>query len=164
MITYVCMAIAYRKTKHQPDKVANPARGQLNRNIKISLSPSAPENLVSRDGFGRPPSRFSPLTLHTQAESDWSIWCLLTGFLPLPTKKFTHTTNRHRISPEFIRSRNYVPWRSPPRVRWHRASSPQGSSSNRCCLGRSPWTNFYAFLSSHTHCPPSINMPTSYQQ
>ena len=25
-------------------------------------------------------------------------------------------------------------WRSLPRVRWHRASSPQGSSSNRCCL------------------------------
>ena len=25
-------------------------------------------------------------------------------------------------------------WRSLPRVRWHRASSPQGSSSNGCCL------------------------------
>ena len=24
-------------------------------------------------------------------------------------------------------------WRSLPRVRWHRASSPQGSSSNGCC-------------------------------
>ena len=25
-------------------------------------------------------------------------------------------------------------WRSLPRVRWHSASSPQGSSSNACCL------------------------------
>ena len=25
-------------------------------------------------------------------------------------------------------------WRSLPRVRWHRVSSPQGSSSNGCCL------------------------------
>ena len=25
-------------------------------------------------------------------------------------------------------------WRSLPRVRWHKASSPQGSSSNGCCL------------------------------
>ena len=32
-------------------------------------------------------------------------------------------------------------WRSLPRVRRHRASSPQGSWSNGCCLCRSPWTN-----------------------
>ena len=37
---------------NRPDLVANPARGQLNR--KFSLSPFAPENLVSRDGSGRP--------------------------------------------------------------------------------------------------------------
>ena len=37
----------------QPGKVSNPARGQLNRkNNHISLFPFAPENLVSRDGFG----------------------------------------------------------------------------------------------------------------
>ncbi|CAM9815346.1 unnamed protein product, partial [Ascophyllum nodosum] len=38
------------------------------------------------------------------------------------------------------------------RVRRHRASSPQGSSSNGCCLCSSPWTGFYAPLFSHTHC------------
>ena len=38
----------------QPGKVANPARGQLNRENNIPLSPSVPENLVSRDGFSRP--------------------------------------------------------------------------------------------------------------
>ena len=52
----------------QPGKVANPARGQLNRENEycISLSAFAPENLVSRDGFGSPVPR-QPVHLHTQA-------------------------------------------------------------------------------------------------
>ena len=39
----------------QSGKVANPARGQLNRENEhfVSLYPFAPENLVSRDGFDR---------------------------------------------------------------------------------------------------------------
>ena len=39
--------------------VANPARGQLNsrENIRFFLFPFAPENLVSRDRFGRPVPR-----------------------------------------------------------------------------------------------------------
>ena len=37
----------------QPGKVANPARGQLNRETSIPLSPCVPENLVSRDRFSR---------------------------------------------------------------------------------------------------------------
>ena len=41
----------------QPGKVANPARGQLNRENSIPLSPCVPENLVSRDGFSRPVPR-----------------------------------------------------------------------------------------------------------
>ena len=36
--------------------------------MSISLSPFAPENLVSRDGFGSPFPR-QPAHLHTQAES-----------------------------------------------------------------------------------------------
>ena len=48
----------YSKSKDQPRKVANPARGQLNRGkMNISPSPLVPENLVSRDGFGRVPAR-----------------------------------------------------------------------------------------------------------
>ena len=39
---------------NQPGKVANPARGQLNKEKNIPLSPCVPENLVSRDGFSRP--------------------------------------------------------------------------------------------------------------
>ena len=60
----------YSKNIDQPGKqIANPARGQLNRGkIHISLSAFAPENLVSREGFGSPvPSQ--PAHLHTQAES-----------------------------------------------------------------------------------------------
>ena len=52
----------------QPGEVANPARGQLNRENNIPLSPCVPENLVSRDGFSRPVPR-QPAHLHTQAES-----------------------------------------------------------------------------------------------
>ena len=52
----------------QPGKVANPARGQLNREHSIPLSPCVPENLASRDGFSRPVPR-QPAHLHPQAES-----------------------------------------------------------------------------------------------
>ena len=52
----------------QPGKVVNPARGQLNREHNIPLSPCVPENFVSRDGFSRPVPR-QPAHLHTQAES-----------------------------------------------------------------------------------------------
>ena len=98
----------------QPGKVANPARGQLNREITIPLSAFAPENLVSLDGFGSPVSRQSA-HLHTQAEC---------GGVHL----FISTPTRHRVSPEFTGSRIAYRWGSLPRVRWHRASKPQGSS------------------------------------
>ena len=65
---YVCMVITHSKSKDQPSKVANPARGQLNREMNISLSPFAPENLVSRDGFGSSVPR-QPAHPYTQAES-----------------------------------------------------------------------------------------------
>ena len=52
----------------QPGKVANPARGQLNRENNTPLPPCMPENLVSRDGFSRPVPR-QPAHLRTQAES-----------------------------------------------------------------------------------------------
>ena len=58
----------YSKSMDQLGKVTNPARGQLNRKINISLSAFTPENLVSRDGFGSPVPR-QPAHLHTQGES-----------------------------------------------------------------------------------------------
>ena len=53
-----------KKSMDQPGKVANSARGQLNRKHAFSLSPFAPENLISRDRFV--PSHVSPLILHRQ--------------------------------------------------------------------------------------------------
>ena len=52
----------------QPGKVANPARGQLDRESEYFPVRFAPENLVSRDGFGSPVPR-QPAHLHTQTES-----------------------------------------------------------------------------------------------
>ena len=57
----------YSKRKDQLGKVANPARGQLKRAMEGSLSPFAPENLVSRGGSGSPVPR-QPAHLRTQAE------------------------------------------------------------------------------------------------
>ena len=52
----------------QPGKIANPARGQVNREKYFSLFAIAPENLASRDGFGSPVPH-QPAHFHTQAES-----------------------------------------------------------------------------------------------
>ena len=49
----------YSKSKDEPGKVVNPARGQLNRENQYFL-----ENLVSRDGFGSPIPRH-PAHFHT---------------------------------------------------------------------------------------------------
>ena len=50
----------YSKSMDQPGKVANnPERGQMNRENEYSpVSVRAPENLISRDGFGSPVSLF----------------------------------------------------------------------------------------------------------
>ena len=66
--------------------------------MNISLSPFAPENLVSRDGFGSPVPR-QPAYLHTQAESGaYGIPPDFRGGVYL----FILTVIRHRVSPEFI--------------------------------------------------------------
>ena len=58
----------FSKSVDQPGKVADPSPGQLNRETLVFLSAFAPENWVSRDGFGSPVPR-QPAHLHTQAES-----------------------------------------------------------------------------------------------
>ena len=67
-----CMAThmyghTYSKSMDQPGKIANPARGQMNRETEYFLSAFAAENLVSRDGFGSPVPR-QPAHLHPQVE------------------------------------------------------------------------------------------------
>ena len=108
MFMYVCMyGHTYNKSMDQPDKVASPARGQLNRkNEYISLSAFGPENLVSRDGFGSPVPR-QPAHLHTRAES--GAYLRDSSRVPGGFHLFTLTAIRHRFSPEFIGSRNWVP-------------------------------------------------------
>ena len=53
----------------QPGKVANPARGQLNRENKYSPVPVRALRIWSRETGSAVPSRVSLFILHTQAES-----------------------------------------------------------------------------------------------
>ena len=65
---FVRMVITYSMSNDQPGKVANRARGQLNKKKKnIFLAPFPPKNLDSRDGFGSSAPR-QPVHLYTQAE------------------------------------------------------------------------------------------------
>ena len=89
----------------------------------------APENLILRDGFGSAVPR-QLAHLHTQAEYGA---LLITGFLPSSEATSVYlfkTTIRHRVSPEFIGSRNCVPMaftaESPP-AQGHKT---QGSSES----------------------------------
>ena len=100
-----------QKSRHAPQKEGGlkilcdlPARGQLNRENNIPLSPCVPENLVSRDGFSRPVPR-QPAHLHTQAESG----AYLRDSSRVPRRRPYETAIRHRVSPEFIGSRSCVP-------------------------------------------------------
>ena len=73
--------------------------------MNIPLFPCVPENLVSRDGFSRPvprqPAHLSILRLNL---------VLTYGFLPSSAvASIYETAIRHRVSPEFIGSRNCVP-------------------------------------------------------
>ena len=96
--------------------------------VNIPLSPYAPDKLVSRDGFSRPVPR-------QPAHSPYSgwIWCLVTGFPPISA-----AASIYLFKPPYVigsvpsESGHAIAyrWRSLPRVRWHRASSPQGNSSN----------------------------------
>ena len=108
----------------QPGKVANPARGQLNR--EIPLSPCVPENLVSRDGSSRPVPR-QPAHLHTQAESGA---CLRDSSRVPRRRSFIYLKPPKAIGsvPSLSGHAIAYRWRSLPRVRRHKASKPQGSS------------------------------------
>ena len=118
--------LRYRST----GKNANPARGQLTGKMNISLSPFAPENFVSQDGFGSPvPRRPAHSSLRLNHQS--SIWCLLTGFLPISA-----AASNYKFKPPYVIGpvpslsghANAYQWCSLPRVHRHRASEPQGSS------------------------------------
>ena len=93
--------------------------------IDISLSPFAPENLVSRDGFGSPVPR-QPAHFHTQAESG----AYLRDSSRVPRRRpfiYLNRHIRHRV-PSLSGYAIAYRWRSLSRVRRHRANKPQGSS------------------------------------
>ena len=120
----------------QPGKVANPARGQLNRENNIPLSPCVPENLISRDGFSRPVPR-QPAHLHTQAESG----AYLRGSSRVPRRR--PLRNRHTPSGQ---SQVYRVTQLRTDGVHCRESAGTGTVvskvvPNECCLGKSPWTN-----------------------
>ena len=92
----------YSKSMDQPGKVANPARGQLNReNEYFTVRVRAREIGLARRVWQSRPASACP-----SPYSGW-IWCLLTGFLPSSTAASIYlfkTAIRHRVvSPEFIK-------------------------------------------------------------
>ena len=130
----------------QPGKVANPARGQLNRENNIPLSPCVPENLVSRDEFSRPVPR-QPAHLHTKAEPG----AYLRDSSRVPRRRpFMKPPYTIGSVPSLSGHAIAYRWRSLPRVRRQRASKPQGSSERML-----PWQTTmdqFTFASlSHTH-------------
>ena len=110
----------------------------------------APENLVSIDRFGRPVPRQSTHSPHSGC-----IWCI-THENPPTFQGGVHacipSTAIESVPSSSVHANAYR-LRSLPRVHWHRASSPQGSSSNGCCLFRPHHGPFFcAPLFSHAHC------------
>ena len=113
--------------------------------MNISLSTFAPENLVSRDGFGSPVPRQSA-HLHEYG-----------AFLRDPSRVPRQRPSIYLKPPYAIRS---VPslsghaiayrWRSLPRVRRHKASKRQGSSE-RVLPRRVTMDQLLCALLSHTH-------------
>ena len=110
---------------NQPGKVANPARGQLNRGKCIFPCPCTRLRIWSRETGLAVPSRVSLLILHTQAESGaYSL-----DFSRLPRRgvfkpPYAIIGSVPSLSGHAVAYR----WRSLPSVHRHRASKPQGSS------------------------------------
>ena len=100
--------------------------------INISLSPFAPENLVSRDGFRSPVPR-QPAHLHTQAE----FGAYLRNSSRVPRRRPFIYLNRyntpsgHAIATDGVHCREAA------------GTGPVDIKvvPNGCCLGRSPWNN-----------------------
>ena len=131
---------------NQSGKVANPARGELNRENNFPLSPCVPENLVSRDGFSRPVPR-QPAHLHTQTESG----AYLRDSSRVPRRRpFTKPPYAIGSVPSLSGHAIAYRWRSLPRVRRRRASEPQGSSE-RVLLWQITTDQLIFASLSHTH-------------
>ena len=95
--------------------------------MNIPLSAFVPENLVSRHGFGSPVTR-QPGHLHTQAESGAYLWDSSRVPRRRPYNIYLKPSYAIGSAPSLSGHAIAYRCRSPPRVRRHRASEPQGSS------------------------------------
>ena len=124
---YVGMVIAYIKGKDQPGKDANPAAsGHLNRRTCLFPCPRWLMRIWSRETGSAIPSSVGLHSLHTQASSG-AYHSILPAFrggvhLFMPPSAIGPVPNSSGHETAFRR-------RSLPRVRRHRASSPQCSSN-----------------------------------
>ena len=113
-------------SKDQPSKVANHARGQLNRENQC-----LPVLVPAREsGLGR---RFRHYHLASACSSPYSglIWCLLTALFPSSAAASTYLLKPPYVIGSVPNSSGHAiayRWRSLPRVHCHRISKPQGSS------------------------------------
>ena len=115
-----------QQSTNQLRKVANPVYGQLNRE-KFPCRRSRRRIWFRETGLAVP-SLVSLLILYTNAES--GAYSRYSSRIPRRRPYIFTSTTHHRVSPEFIGSRNCVP------IAFTAESpcSPQGSSSNGCCL------------------------------
>ena len=124
------------KGKDQPDRVTNPARGQLNRKMLSLVSSFAPENLVPR-GFGGPVPR-QPAHLNTRVKSG----AYLRDPSRFPRRPFIYL-NRHTPSSQFRVYRVTQLRTDGVHCRESAGKVPVNINvvPNGCCLGRSLWTS-----------------------
>ena len=146
----------------QPGKIANSAAcswsAEQGKSVFICPRSRLRFGLARRVRPSRPVPRQSAKSQH----SDWLtllIRCLLTGFLPISAAASIYDTVS--IPPSAIgsvqSSSSHViayRWRSLPRVRRHRANSPQGGSSDNTITG----ARCYLFLCRSRHEPINVNL------
>ena len=130
---YECMVIIYSISKVQPGEVANPARGQLNR--ENQFYPRSRLRIWSRETDSAIPSRVSLLISVLRLNLVLSF-----GVPPEFAVAFIYVFKPpYAIGPVPSLSSYAIAyrWRSLPRVRpVNLKVAPNG-----CCLGRLPWTN-----------------------
>ena len=118
---YVCMVITYRKGKDQPGKVANPARGQLNRENKSMHFPCSRSRLrtwsreTRRVRQARPASACSSPYYGVPPDFRGGVYLFKPPYAIGSVPSLLGHALEYR-------------WCSLPRVHRHRASKPQGSS------------------------------------
>ena len=128
-VVRVCMVSTFSRVWINQEK--NLARCQLKRGKLSFPFPCSRLRIWSRDTGSAVPFNASLLILHAQAESGAD----LRYSSRFPRRRphiYTPSTAIGSVPNLMGRAIAYR-WRPLPRVYWHRACSPQGSSSNGCC-------------------------------